>query len=92
MAEASSRQQSEYVGLSGTGSFTQSGGTNSASNLYLGNNTGGNGVYSLSGSGQVSAQSEYVGSSGTGAFTQTGGSNTVASALYLGVYWRQRHV
>ena len=74
---------SVYVGYSGTGTFTQSGGTNSTSGLYLGNNAGGSGAYSLGGSGLLSASSEYVGLSGTGTFTQTGGTNSVSS-LYLG--------
>ncbi len=47
----------EFVGYYGAGSFSQSGGTNSlssSSNLYLGASTGGNGSYSLSGSGLLS--------------------------------------
>ena len=57
----------EYVGYSGTGTFTQSGGTNGTSSLYLGYNAGGSGTYNLSGlSGLSSAQFQYVGYSGTG--------------------------
>ena len=55
----------------------QSGGTNSISGyLYLGNNAGGSGTYSLSGTGSiVGAQrhNEYVGYNGKGTFTQSGG-------------------
>ena len=76
----------EYVGLSGTGTFTQSGGNNSISGyngaLILGYNAGSSGTYSLSGSGQVSAFA-FVGYSGTGTFTQSGGTNST-SYLYLG--------
>ena len=74
-----------YVGYSGIGSFTQSGGTSAIgnSNLYLGYNTGGNGTYSLSG-GSLSAPSSYVGYSGTGSFTQSGGTSTIRNSLYLG--------
>ena len=47
---------SAFVGYSGTGSFTQSGGTNTISDyLYLGYNSGSSGTYSLSGSGQLSS-------------------------------------
>ena len=74
---------SESVGYSGTGTFTQSGGTNSTSYLYLGNNAGSSGTYNLRGSGLLSTYSEYVGSSGTGTFRQSGGTNST-SYLYLG--------
>ena len=50
----------EYLGNSGSGSFTQSGGTHTVSNnLYLGYNTGSGGTYNLSGSGLLSANNEY---------------------------------
>ena len=66
----------EYVGYSGTGSFTQSGGTNSvAFRLYVGGPSGGNGTYHLNGSGQLSANEEYIDENGS--FTQNGGTNTV---------------
>ena len=52
----------EYIGYSGTGSFTQTGGTHSVSgDLYLGYNAGGSGTYNLSGSGLLSASDEYIG-------------------------------
>ena len=42
----------EYVGYSGTGLFTQSGGNNTIyGGLYIGYNSGGSGTYSLSGTG-----------------------------------------
>ena len=76
----------EYVGSSGTGTFTQSGGTNSISGyngaLYLG--------YAPAAAARTSSAAaascrprEYVGSSGTGSFTQTGGTNIV-SLLSIG--------
>jgi len=74
----------EYVGDSGTGAFTQSGGTNTVTrSLYLGTWAGASGTYALS-AGSLAAGFEWVGTNGTGAFTQSGGTNTVASTLYLG--------
>ena len=68
----------EFVGYSGTGTFTQSGGANAVANaLYLGYNAGSSGTYNLSGSGLLSAVYEYVGCSGTGNFIQSGGTNSV---------------
>ncbi len=77
----------ECVGCTGTGNFTQSGGTNVVGTLFLSNNpisAGGSGTYSLSGSGLLSAGQEYIGYSGTGNFTQSGGTNAVGT-LFLGV-------
>ena len=76
----------QYVGDSGTGTVTQSGGVNyfEQGSLYLGNKAGSNGTYSLSGSGWLSVAQEYVGFSGTGAFTQAGGTNGFINSLYLG--------
>ena len=74
---------SMYVGYSGTGTFTQTGGTNAiSSNLYLGSNSSGNGTYNVSG-GSLSTGFTYVGYSGTGTFTQSGGTNSFSN-LYLG--------
>ena len=77
----------EYVGDSGLGSFTQSGGTNSVSSsgvLFLGNTVSSSGAYTLSGNGLLSVQSEAIGYNGTGSFTQSGGVHTVANGPYLG--------
>ena len=60
------------MGRDGTGTFTQSGGTN-ATNLYLGYNAGDRGTYVLSGTSQLSSFNQYVGYSGTGTLTQSGG-------------------
>jgi autotransporter-associated beta strand protein len=76
---------SEYVGLSGTGAFTQTGGTNGNGSLNLGYNGNSSGTYSLSGRGQLSASYEYVGDQGAGTFTQTGGTNSISyGSLILG--------
>jgi autotransporter-associated beta strand protein len=74
-----------YVGYGGTGTFTQSGGSNTPSVLSLGNNAGDNGSYILNGTGLLSASTEYLGSSGTGSFTQSGGTNTVSYTLSVGM-------
>ena len=74
----------EIIGNSGTGTFTQSGGSNTLRGaLTLGLNSMANGSYNLSGTGVLSALEQFIGRSGTGTFTQSGGSNTL-SALYLG--------
>ena len=74
----------QYVGYSGSGTFTQSGGSNSVpgNTLVLGRNAGGSGIYNLSGFGLLSAAAEYVGYSGggTGLFQQSGGSNAAAAS------------
>ena len=56
-------QPTEYCRPLRHGDFTQSGGTNPspATSLSRLRNSGGNGTYSLSGSGQLSAPTEYVG-------------------------------
>ena len=83
----------QYVGYSGKGTFTQSGGTNTASGydyypenggVTLGDNAGSSGAYILSG-GQLSTRYVYVGSSGTGTFSQSGGTSTLAGGLSLAV-------
>ncbi len=69
----------EYVGYSGTGNFTQSGGTNTlASYLRLGYNTTASGTYTLTDTAQSTSLfsvEEDVGYSGTGTFNQSGGTN-----------------
>jgi T5SS/PEP-CTERM-associated repeat protein len=71
---------SEYVGYSGVGNFSQSGGTNSAI-LYLGYSSGSTGTYTLSGTGTLLVNDdddeEIVGYSGTGIFNQSAGLNDV---------------
>ena len=78
----------QYVGSGGTGTFTQSGGTNTvSSNLYLGNAATDNGTYALNGPATLSATTQYVGYSGTGTFSQSAGTNALKNgyvSLYLG--------
>ena len=69
----------ETVGFLGTGSFTQTGGTNVAAYLALAANSGAVGTYSLSGAGLLSVPYEYVSDGGTGTLTQSGGTNVVSS-------------
>jgi fibronectin-binding autotransporter adhesin len=84
--------QSEYIGLSGNGTFNQSGGTNTIATatgfFNLGTNAGSTGTYNLSGTGAlVSNIDEYIGNIGTGVFNQIGGTNTISGAghsLWLG--------
>ena len=75
----------EYVGYTGTGTFLQTGGSNTTSsgNLYIGYGFAGSGSgnYTLSGNGYLYS-AEYVGYSGTGSFTQNGGINK--GSVYLG--------
>ena len=77
----------EYVGYSGTGTFTQSGGTNNtfggAVALSLGVKSGSSGTYSL-GDGSLYAEFDYVGLSGSGNITQFGGTNAIYLDLILG--------
>jgi hypothetical protein len=73
----------EFIGYSGTGTFTQSGGTNNVSSLQLGAN-GSDGTYDLSG-GTVSTNVTVVGGTGTGSVIHTGGTFTVTTGdLTLG--------
>ena len=74
----------QFVGSGGTGTFTQSAGTNAIGNyLFLGYAAASSGGYGLTG-GQLAAGREYVGYSGIGNFAQTAGTNNVSSSLYLG--------
>ena len=69
----------ETVGVSGTGSFTQSGGQNTSFDnaLVLGTSAGAYGSYAQTG-GTLSAPFEYVGRAGAAFFQQTGGLNSTA--------------
>jgi autotransporter-associated beta strand protein len=76
---------SMVVGLSGTGSFAQSGGKNTLGRvLILGRNSGDGGTYSLSGGGLLTATAESVGVAGSGSFTQSGGTNSVGTLTLAG--------
>jgi len=68
-----------YIGMAGTGSFTQTNGSVDVMvDLYLGFFVGGSGTYSLSG-GSLHAGGEIVGRAGAGQFNHTGGMNTVTT-------------
>ena len=77
----------EDVGLSGTGTITQTAGSNSISyNLRLGVDAGSKGTYLLGGTGTLSTNLEFVGDgrNGAGTFQQSGGNHSIADSLYLG--------
>jgi hypothetical protein len=80
----------ESIGYQGGGTFIQTGGTNSCNGAFdLGSFSGSSGLYSLGGSGVLSASfNEYVGYEGNGTFTQSGGTNTItgADSLLIGQY------
>ena len=80
----------ECVADLGAGMFNQSGGVNQiASSLMIGQSSGSNGSYILSGTGTLSAsESENIGEYGAGSFNQTGGANSVVAsgALFLGFF------
>jgi hypothetical protein len=75
--------QSEYMGLSGTGTFNHFGGTNTITSSSVGAFDVGAfstavGNYNLSGTGVLNVSAmEYIGDQGTGSFIQTGGTNTI---------------
>jgi hypothetical protein len=76
----------EFIGLSGTGSFSQSGGSHTVGfAMYLGSYGSSSGRYDLSG-GSLTTKYELLGlNSGTvGTFQQTGGSHTVTGSTTLG--------
>ena len=51
--------------------------------MYLGDNAGSSGSYTLSGTGWVFAGGETIGNSGTGSFTQNGGWNNLSTATFM---------
>jgi hypothetical protein len=86
----------EFVGVSGTGLFNQTGGTNTLSptseesglaQLFLGLNAGSTGTYLLSGTGSLAVQgTEFIGYGGVGVFNQTGGTNTLTEVKSGSIY------
>jgi autotransporter-associated beta strand protein len=79
------------VGYESVGAFNHAGGSLTLSDtLYVGwsGNSGVNGTYNLSGTGDLRANNESIGDSGTGAFSQANGSNAVSGNLYIGRYSR----
>jgi len=75
-----------YTGWAGTGTFTQTGGTNSIERyLYLGMEAGSEGSYLLA-DGLLAPSYQMIGRKGIGSFTQTGGTCSTNSYIYLGYY------
>ena len=76
-----------YVGYSGPGTFTQSGGTfNTTGGFYLGYSSGSSGTFTLN-SGSLTTGPTFVGYQGAGTFTQNGGIVTVSGGtnpFYIG--------
>jgi len=74
----------QYIAQFGTGTFTQTSGTNTVTNtLTLALSPGSKGTYNLQGGTLQVGGNEFVGVSGTGTFTQTGGTHTVNKTLIL---------
>jgi T5SS/PEP-CTERM-associated repeat protein len=83
--------QALAVGYTGRGTFNHSGGTvnvtGPALDMAVGEHSGSNGIYNLSGAGALSvAHDLFVGRFGTGngTFNQTGGTTTIGNTLSLG--------
>ena len=76
---------SENLGVEGTGTFTQSGGTHTVyGTLDLGDNSGSKGAYTLSGGTLGLTGSENIGVAGHGTFTQSSGTHSVVGNMTLG--------
>jgi hypothetical protein len=73
----------EYIGYSGNGTFSQTGGTNANRVVEIGNNSGSAGGYTLSGGLLTVSQVEVVGASGSGTFTHTGGTSQVGYEISI---------
>ncbi|HEY1686026.1 MAG TPA: hypothetical protein VGG19_14770 [Tepidisphaeraceae bacterium] len=72
------------VGVAGTGTFNQNGGSVAVSFGSLNVANSGNGTYNLN-SGSLTTSTENIGTvTGTGTFTQIGGTNTVYNTLNIG--------
>jgi hypothetical protein len=73
----------EYIGFFGRGTFSQSGGSNSATYLTMGWQPSGNGTVTLSGGTVTTFLGTYVGYQGSGTFNHSGGTHN-ANGLYIG--------
>ncbi|MGL4514060.1 MAG: beta strand repeat-containing protein [Lacipirellulaceae bacterium] len=83
--------KTEYIGLEGTGSFNQTGGSNAiqglANDLVLGNAASGNGTYTISGGTLTVGDDLRVGPGGTGALNVQGsGAVYVTDLLSIGEF------
>lgn len=79
----------EIIGAYGTGRFYHTDGSNliekyGSGRLVLGDQIGGNGEYSLTGIGKLSAKEEIIGNLGTGVFFHTKGENKDSDTVILG--------
>jgi hypothetical protein len=73
------------IGYNGAGTFNQSGGTHSTTNLEIAANPGSTGTYLLSAGTLNSVAANYVGDSGDGTFNQMGGTNNIGTTSMQGV-------
>ena len=74
----------EVIGHSGTGSVSQSVGTNTCLSLLIGHYSGGSGSYSLSGTGQLSPTFLHIGKNGVGALSISGGADADCVSSNMG--------
>ncbi|MCK4626189.1 MAG: hypothetical protein KAV00_12805, partial [Phycisphaerae bacterium] len=76
ITDGSLEADEEKIGYTGTGLFTQTGGTNTTEYLILGYEAGSSGTYIMQGDGQLVTRSIKVGCGGTGHFIQESGTVT----------------
>lgn len=73
---------SETIGVRGTGTFDQEGGTHTTGSLVLGQNAGSSGTYYFTGG--TLNDDAIVGDAGIGVFNNSGGTHNVTGDLILG--------
>jgi hypothetical protein len=73
----------EQIGANGTGTFTQTAGTNTTGSMIVGTNYGASGTYTLGGGNLAVSGDMIVGERGVGSFSQTNGAVS-ASNLFVG--------
>ncbi|MBU1690670.1 MAG: hypothetical protein KKD65_08025, partial [Gammaproteobacteria bacterium] len=69
---------SEIIGISGAGTFIQSGGTHTVNSFTLGQNSGSSGTYTLNG-GTLNISGNILGGAGSSTFNLNGGTLTVGT-------------
>lgn len=75
----------ESIGVYGTGTFNQSGGSNDAVTMILGANVGGTGTYNLSNGTLTTYRRLNIGYKGDGTFNQSGGITYANQGVLVGV-------
>jgi hypothetical protein len=75
------------LGTTGDARFTQTGGTNTVTNLSVGHQSGYSGVYGLMG-GTLQVADATIGNFGSGIFELTGGTHIVENTTHIGVWSR----